>query len=179
MKANPRARVPVSPLLAITALSSALLAGCVAPPPTAPMPVRTHSPAPTRPAPPPPPIADWRDAPVTPGTWSYGPSTSASFGGGVLALRCDVQTRSVTLARAPAPPGARGAVPISITTSTGARVLNGVATPAGVEATLPARDPLLDAIAFSRGRFAVAVPGEPTLYVPSWTEISRVIEDCR
>jgi hypothetical protein len=58
-------------------------------------------------------------------------------------------------------------------------VLSGLGTPAGVELTLPARDPLLDAIAFSRGRFAVAVPGEPTLYVPSWTEISRVIEDCR
>jgi hypothetical protein len=179
MKANPRDRATVKILSPIAALTTALLAGCVAPPPTAPAPVRTHTPAPPRPAPPPPPIADWRDAPVTPGTWSYGPGTSASFGGGVLGLRCDVQTRSVTLVRTPGPLNARGAVPISITTSTGARVLSGVATPSGVEVTLPARDPLLDAIAFSRGRFAVAVPATATLYVPSWTEISRVIEDCR
>ena len=48
-----------------------------------------------------------------------------------------------------------------------------------VVAALPARDPLLDAIAFSRGRFAVEVAGLQTLYLPSWPEITRVIEDCR
>ena len=46
-------------------------------------------------------------------------------------------------------------------------------------AGLPARDPLLDAMAFSKGRFAVEVAGLPTLYLPSWIEVSRVIEDCR
>lgn len=44
---------------------------------------------------------------------------------------------------------------------------------------LRARDPLLDAIVFSRGRFAFEAAGEPTLYLPSWPEIGRVIEDCR
>jgi len=51
--------------------------------------------------------------------------------------------------------------------------------PAALAVSLAARDPLLDAMAFSRGRFAVETAGLPTLYVPSWTEVSRVIEDCR
>ena len=45
--------------------------------------------------------------------------------------------------------------------------------------TLDARDPLLDAMAFSRGRFAIEVAGQPALYLPSWSEVGRVIEDCR
>lgn len=44
---------------------------------------------------------------------------------------------------------------------------------------LSPRDSLLDAIALSRGRFAVEMAGLPTLYLPSWAEVSRVIEDCR
>jgi hypothetical protein len=46
-------------------------------------------------------------------------------------------------------------------------------------ATLQARDPLLDAIALSRGRFAVETGGLETLYLPAWPEITRVVEDCR
>jgi hypothetical protein len=48
-----------------------------------------------------------------------------------------------------------------------------------VATNLSASDPFLDAMAFSRGRFAVEVSGEPTLYLPSWPELTRVIEDCR
>jgi hypothetical protein len=44
---------------------------------------------------------------------------------------------------------------------------------------LPARDALLDAIAFSRGRFALEAAGLETLYLPSYPEISRVVQDCR
>jgi hypothetical protein len=51
--------------------------------------------------------------------------------------------------------------------------------PASIVARLPAQDPLLDAMAFSKGRFALEVAGLQTLYVPSWAEITRVIEDCR
>ena len=50
---------------------------------------------------------------------------------------------------------------------------------AWVRARVPARDPLLDAMAFSKGRFAVEVAGLPTLYVPSYPEVTRVVEDCR
>jgi hypothetical protein len=48
-----------------------------------------------------------------------------------------------------------------------------------VTAAIKTRDPLLDAMAFSRGRFMIEVAGLPPLYLPSWPEVSRVIEDCR
>ncbi len=48
-----------------------------------------------------------------------------------------------------------------------------------VAAALAPRDALLDAIAFSRGRFIVEQAGQPPLVVPSWAEIGRVVEDCR
>jgi len=44
---------------------------------------------------------------------------------------------------------------------------------------LAAYDPLLDALAFSRARFAVVAAGSPPLVLPAWPEIARVIEDCR
>jgi hypothetical protein len=44
---------------------------------------------------------------------------------------------------------------------------------------VPAQDPLLDAMAFSKGRFAVESAGLATLYVPPYPEVTRVIEDCR
>jgi hypothetical protein len=48
---------------------------------------------------------------------------------------------------------------------------------------LAARDPLLDAMAFSRGRIAVTVGGvaggAEALVMPAWPEAARTIEDCR
>ena len=41
-------------------------------------------------------------------------------------------------------------------------------------------DPLLDALANSRGRIGVGISAEqPALVMPAWPEIARVIEDCR
>ena len=51
--------------------------------------------------------------------------------------------------------------------------------PPATETRLSANDRLLDAMALSKGRFAIEVPGTPTLYLPSWAEVTRVIEDCR
>jgi hypothetical protein len=45
--------------------------------------------------------------------------------------------------------------------------------------SIRARDPLLDAIAFSRGRFAVEAEGRGRLILPADPVISRVVEDCR
>jgi hypothetical protein len=45
--------------------------------------------------------------------------------------------------------------------------------------SLSPRDALLDAMAFSRGRFIVEQPGQPSLVVPAWAEFGRVVEDCR
>jgi hypothetical protein len=38
---------------------------------------------------------------------------------------------------------------------------------------------ILDAIAYSRGRFAIEVNGIRPMAIPNWAEIGRVIEDCR
>ncbi|MEL6878174.1 MAG: hypothetical protein AAGL68_08770 [Pseudomonadota bacterium] len=48
-----------------------------------------------------------------------------------------------------------------------------------VAAELDANDPLLDAMAITKGRIAVETAGMPTLYLPAWAEVTRVIEDCR
>jgi len=38
---------------------------------------------------------------------------------------------------------------------------------------------LLDAIAFSRGRFSVEAAGTARLVIPAWPEAARVVEACR
>ena len=94
-----------------------------------------------------------------------------------LAFAC--AAGQVTLSRAGTAPAS---VPMGIITTNGSRTVSAgpVAGPAPMLAVpLAGHDPLLDMVAFSRGRFAVEVPGLATLYVPSWPEISRVIEDCR
>jgi hypothetical protein len=149
---------------------AALLAACAGKPAPAPAP----NPAPfVRRIPPPvvapPPVEtampDWRDRPLTPGDWSYDPG-AAEARYGDFSLRCDGGRRQVTLMRA----GASG--PLRLRTTYGERLL-----PAG--AALPAGDPLLDEMAFSRGRFTVEAPGMATLILPAWPEPARVIEDCR
>ncbi len=164
-------------------------AGCVPKPPR-PLPPPMNQPAPV-PAPAPmTPIAaapaNWMDAPATSGDWSYRPTSGGSqalFGqpgaGARLTLQCSRAAGQVLLARSG---DAAGPVPMRILTETEVRVLTASpdrgAMPA-VVASLSARDPLLDAMAISKGRFAVETTGLPTIYAPSWPEVSRVIEDCR
>ena len=107
--------------------------------------------------------------PMTPGQWSYLPTAtgSESHFGSVLILRCDRPSRTVTIERIGAASSA-----LTIATSSASRTL-----PAG--GRLAAADPLLDAIAFSRGRLLVAGGAGPVVAVPSWPEAARSIEDCR
>ena len=108
-----------------------------------------------------------------------GGQSVAAFANGLLQLRCDRANGYVILDRRVSVPGNAS---VTITTSATTRALpaTGVNSPApAIRIAMPARDPLLDAMAFSRGRFALATTGQPTLYVPSWPEVSRVIEDCR
>lgn len=170
--------------LGLTAL--ALLGSCAAPkqvPPPRPVPVPTP-----RPAPPPLPraAADWRDAPQTPGSWfwrSEGGLSIASFGpvgaAPLASVTCDRAAGQVLLGRQS---HAAGTVPMQIatTSTTHALTSESLRSKAGwLVVALRSRDPLLDAIAFSRGRFAFEAAGEATLYLPSWPEIGRAIEDCR
>ncbi len=118
------------------------------------------------------------------GTWTY-----RAFQGGSHAaftdaratqrmiLRCNRAARTVCIVRT----GVAVAAPtLSVWTTSTARAL-----PARFDSTrtlsadVRATDPLLDAIAFSRGRFATGAAGAPMVAVPAWPELSRVIEDCR
>ncbi|MDF2638378.1 MAG: hypothetical protein K0R64_1362 [Novosphingobium lindaniclasticum] len=185
MKANPRRRTHAHSfsrtlsrrLLATAPLTAlALLAACVPaskPPAPAPRPVPTPAAPPPLAAPPP---ADWRDAPRTPGDWRLTSPGIASFADGVFGIRCNRASSTISLFRSGA---ASAPVSLTIATSDTTRALTARPVSGGVQVDLPARDGLLDSMAFSRGRFAVQAQGMQPLYVPSWTEISRVIEDCR
>lgn len=122
----------------------------------------------------------------TPGNWFYRSATGGSIAlygeaqtDARFSLRCDTSARSITLSRAG---DAASAVPMRILTETAERTLN--AQPIrgelpGVAVSVQPRDPILDAMALTKGRFAVETAGMPTLYLPAWAEVTRVIEDCR
>jgi hypothetical protein len=160
------------------------------------------SPAPIdRPAPTPPPIErpspapapvvqspdyeNFLDAPQTPGNWTYaqaGQRSTAIFrgadGSSPFTLSCD-GGRQIMLARQG---DANAAVPMRIRTETQDRMLTAQPVQANtpmLAVILQSGDRLLDAMALSRGRFAVETSGLPTLYLPAWAEVTRVIEDCR
>ena len=164
-------------LLALTAV--ALLAGCI-PKSNVVRPEPRPAPRPAAAAQPsPPPVADWRDAVITPGTWVYSRDvrgTQATFGGGTATLRCDMGARRVVLALATGP-----GTPITIRTTSKVSAVVPQAAAANGLTTLnfAANDPLLDAMAFSRGRFAVEQAGRATLYIPAYAEVGRVVQDCR
>jgi hypothetical protein len=137
-------------------------------------------PAPAPPLPPPAPAPGWEDAPLSAGDWtldegaasaSFGPPGQPSF-----VLRC-VAPGQIAIERRGAAPATGGA--LTFRTSTTARTVPARSGPEGLVATLSASDPLLDAIVFSRGRFAVEAAMLPTLIVPAWPEPARAIEDCR
>jgi len=172
-----------------SALLALLLASCVAPPKPAPAPP-PRRPAPSLPAAPP--QQDWRDVPLTPGTWTWrgaqGASSIAQFGlpgqPAIFALRCDLGTRAIVFSRAgqgaAQPSTAAGAM--MFTTSFGPFALpaaDGGGQPPAIVAQISARDPRLDQVAFSRGRFLVDLSGQPRLVLPAWPQVARVIEDCR
>ncbi|MHA6318138.1 hypothetical protein ACXYN8_10795 [Altererythrobacter sp. CAU 1778] len=176
---------PAIRLIPAAALAATLVACVPSSQEPAPEPTPAPTPAPqAAPAPPPPP-RNWIDAPQTPGDWSYrvnGAATEAVFTGSSgqaeFALRCVTGSGRVEILRRAS---ATQAVPLAVRTETASRALTGapIAGQPFVTTSLGARDSLLDAIAFSRGRFAFETQGAPTLYLPSWVEISRVIEDCR
>jgi hypothetical protein len=176
-----------SSVFASVSVGALLLAGCVAPsqpPPRPAPPVALPTPAPApAPAPPPPPAsADWRDWPLTPGSWSYradAQGSVASFGmsgaPAELTLRCDRARSRIVLTRN----GLASAPALTIRTTSIARTLSVSPATTGATADIAARDALIDAMGYSRGRFVVQGSGIPTLVAPAWAEILRVAEDCR
>jgi hypothetical protein len=158
-----------------TLLLSGLLAGCAVIPQPVPQ-VAAEQPAPQVAAPPPAPV-DWRDAPLTPGRWSYvaaGEASEARFGepdAPVFVMRCDRAARRILLIRTGMITGT-----LSIRTS---YALRSWPITTGGAVTLSASDRALDELAFTRGRFSVEMAGQATLAIPAWAEPSRLIEDCR
>ena len=72
--------------------------------------------------------------------------------------------------------------PAVIRTSNVSRTLQLLPTggePPYLAVALTPTDPLLDAMGFSRGRFALEQAGSAPLAIPAWPEIERVTEDCR
>lgn len=174
------------------ALLPCFIAACCTPvpdPQPVPVPGPVAVPTPT-PAPPPvlaaPAYDNWLDAPQTPGDWTYRDGTQLSFATfsqsgapAVFGIECQKASRTIRLVRGTS---LSGPVPMRIRSETAERLLTANSLDDGrpmLIATLAARDPLLDAIALSRGRFAVETAGLETLYLPSWTEVTRVVEDCR
>ena len=94
-----------------------------------------------------------------------------------LTLTCNQASRTVTISR----PAAAAAPFLQLWSTSQRRNLPASFNPQGAQlrASLSANDRLLDALAMSRGRIAVAVSGQPALVVPVWGEIGRVVEECR
>ncbi|HEV2816300.1 MAG TPA: hypothetical protein VGW40_03635 [Allosphingosinicella sp.] len=162
-----------------TAAAAAALAACASrPAPPAPAPVLAPLPAPPpAPAPAPPPV-DWQDGPLSPGDWTLTPAADggqAEFESGNVGfvVRCGGRAVLIGLTGAQAPS-------LLIRTSFGERRLPATAAHFNeMIVGLAAADPLLDQMAFSRGRFLVQPEGSPALVVPAWPELARVVEDCR
>lgn len=146
------------------------------PPPAPPSPVAQVRPGPD--------LADWA---VAPGTWTYARDSrtaTARFGMAGAAptawLRCDLTSRSITVGRtAGAQAAATPSAMMTVVTSFGRSDWPANAVSGGMGAVRGASDPGLDAIAFSRGRFALMLAGQAPVVLPSWAEPVRVIEDCR
>lgn len=169
----------IFPVLAVLLAATACVPQPVAPPSASPAPV-------PRPAPPPvvATASDWRDWPLTPGTWIYRREAGGSIaifglpgGDPRMTLRCDPGSRRLVLSVA-----ASTSAPLTVRTTSVTRqvaVQPAGGNPARVAAALAADDSLLDAMGFSRGHFVIEQAGAATLVVPAWAEIERVTEDCR
>lgn len=168
----------------ITLFAVLALAACVAPPPPA-APKIVSAPPPLAAPPPLRLTGDWNDWPFTPGNWTYrrdGRNSVAQFGApgrnATLNFRCDAENRRVTVSREVSAPGTQ----MVIRTSTMTKTVSATASDAGpayLAAEIATTDPILDAMAFSRGRVLVEIEGQPPVILPTWAEIARIVEDCR
>lgn len=187
MKSIPRVRYTIiAPLagLALAACSQQAAPPSPTPPPPPPPRIELPTPAPA----PAPSDGDWRDAPVTAGAWrsvKVGTTPATALyqtreGDTLVEIRC--ADRRIDIRRA-----GTGTEPLPMTFRTvqadgsfGADTRTAQPVrPLMYEASVPAADPMLDRVAFSRGRFALEVPGLPTLYLPSEPAMTRVFQECR
>src|SRR5437588_4663017 len=118
------------------------------------------------------------------GSWSYAAASDGSeavfadtSGRPQTWVHCARATRHVTIAKA----SSAAAPLLNVWTSSQTRSVAASFMPATARLTidLGASDPLLDAMANSRGRIGLTAGTPPPLVVPAWAEVARVIEDCR
>lgn len=128
---------------------------------------------------------DWTDWPLAPGDWVYRRDDRGSialFGvagnDALVTLRCDKARARVYLGRAGAGPGGKMIVRSSSSLKEFAASSTGGTLPYLASEIMPT-DPILDAMIYSRGRFALEVEGQLPIAIPSWPEVGRVVEDCR
>jgi hypothetical protein len=130
------------------------------------------------------PALDLSTATPIAGSWVYSQTAGGSEASFLnasalpqLTIRCTRATRRITIAK----PASVAAPFLTVWTSAQTRALPASFNPATqrLSADVAVYDPLLDAIAFSRGRFGVSVSGTPPLVMPAWAEVARVVEDCR
>jgi hypothetical protein len=123
---------------------------------------------------------------ITPlaGSWTYSSvpgATEADFISSdsrtQLAVKCVRASRQLWVSR----PSTVPVTQFSLWTSEMTRNLSATFNPSTGQATalLAAYDPLLDALALSRARIAIGVPGAAPLVLPSAPEVTRIVEDCR
>jgi hypothetical protein len=167
-------------------LAGSAVTSCAAPKPQpAPqLPAAKPLPATPLPAAPVQPQGHWTDWQTTPGSWIYRRDDRGSIalygpagGDAVVTLRCDRGRGRLFLSRA----GSSGAT-LTVRTSSASKTVavrpTGGQPPYIASEFLP-DDALLDAMAFSRGRIALEVPEMLGIAIPVWSEIGRVVEDCR
>jgi hypothetical protein len=118
------------------------------------------------------------------GNWTYestneGSHATFSNSSGLpqLTIRCTRSTRRVAIVKA----ASLASPSLWIWTSSEKMSLPATydSSTSLVSTDLGAYDPLLDAIASSRGRIGFSSSGLQALVVPPWADIARVIEDCR
>lgn len=118
------------------------------------------------------------------GSWSYAATADGSeatfaneSGFPQLIVHCTRATRRVSIAK----PASAAAPLINVWTSSQTRNVPASFNPATGRLTIEfeANDSLLDALSNSRGRLGFTVSPQPSLVVPAWAEVARVVEDCR
>jgi hypothetical protein len=129
-------------------------------------------------------IADLSTATPIAGTWTYAATADGSEARFAntsaipqVFIHCTRATRRISIAK----PASAAAPSINVWTSSLTRGVASRFDPATGRLTidLAASDPLLDAIASSRGRIGFSAAAQPPLVVPAWAEAARVVEDCR
>ena len=118
------------------------------------------------------------------GTWTYSATGDGSQSTFVdtqsqpqLTIHCTRMTRRVTISK----PAATSSPTLWIWTSAETKTVPATydSANARVTADFAPFDPMLDAIASSRGRIGFSTSGLAATIVPPWGEVGRVIEDCR